>query len=1031
MKSFKTLNLYTAWLTFAIAAITYLMCLEPTSSLWDCGEFIAAAYKLEVGHSPGAPLFLLIGRFFTLFAPGTENVAIMVNILSALASAFTILFLFWTITHLFCKMVKKRGDELNPTEIILCLGAGIVGALAYTFSDTFWFSAVEGEVYATSSLFTAVVFWAILKWEEAADQPYANRWLVLIAYLMGLSIGVHLLNLLAIPAIVMVYYFKKYKFSASGCAKAAVVAILLLAVTLYGIIPLLPLFASKVELLFVNSFGMPINSGLLSFIALIAALFIFIINYTLKKGRILANTITLCTALICLGYGSYAMIIIRSSANPPMDQNNPDNMFSLISYLNRVQYGSTPLLYGHYYNSPLDYDNEARRLPYEIKEFYIRIGNKYEKVDERMEYIFSPKFKTVFPRMYSNTREHVAVYKNWGGDNGKPVNDKWGRSYMDEKGDPILKPTFSDNLSYFFSYQVNWMYWRYFLWNFSGRQNDLQGHGDPLRGNWITGINFLDEIRLGNQNKEELPEYLANNKGHNSYYMLPLLLGLIGLVVHLMTNKKDFMVVLLLFFFTGLAIVIYLNQTPYQPRERDYSYAGSFYAFAIWIGLGVVGVYMLLRKLVPSRIAAISSTAVSLLAAPVLMASENWDDHDRSGRYIVNDFGYNMLNSCLPNAVIFTYGDSDTFAGWYMQEVEGERTDVRVANVTYLYSDWYYEQMMRKTYESNALKTAATPESIAGSRRNIVAVDRGIKGVHSFESALNLAMQDKYQKEFPRVYIKPINYLPGVVSLDFDINKLKQSGVLADTINEDSIQKPFTISFSQSAYGKNQLAIFDIIANNFNDRPIYFINAPSSFSEEFASHIQLSGLAKTITPYVNPTRVDTERSYDLFMNKFRFRSMNDDNSYIDEHILRQIIVYRTTFIQLANALITEGKIEKAKNILDKCMQVMPELMTPYSEYVLPFVELYARVGDRSTAEKLLNKTFNEIKKEFKLYESYPSNRWISLGGDILSSLRGLNFINEINKDYDFSIKQEASDLFNTYYRLFDSTLSDYYNQFGL
>ncbi|MDR0661489.1 MAG: DUF2723 domain-containing protein [Prevotellaceae bacterium] len=1022
MKSFKTLNLYTAWLVFAIAAVTYLMCIEPTASLWDCGEFISAAYKLEVGHSPGAPFFLLMGRFFTLFAPGVENVAIMVNIMSALASAFTILFLFWTITHLFCKMIRKRGDELNPTELILCLGTGIVGALSYTFSDTFWFSAVEGEVYATSSLFTAVVFWAILKWEDVANEPYANRWLILIAYLMGLSIGVHLLNLLAIPAIVMVYYFKKYKFSAWGCTKAAITAILILVAILYGIIPLLPLFASKVELLFVNNFGLPINSGLLFFIALAIALLIFAIYYTLKKGRVLANTIALCTAVICLGYGSYAMIVIRSSANPPMDQNNPDNMFSLMSYLNRDQYGTTPLLYGYYYNAPLDYSS-----PCEIKDTYAKVGDKYEKVEEKLEYKYMPQFKTIFPRMYSSSDEHVMVYKAWGGSGGHPVKGD-RNSYMtdnegyvvDRDGERLLKPTFGNNLSYFFSYQVNWMYWRYFLWNFSGRQNDLQGHGDPLRGNWITGIKFLDDARLGSQDKEDLPEYLANNKGHNKYYMLPLLLGLIGIVVHLMANKKDFTVVLLLFFFTGLAIVVYLNQTPYQPRERDYAYAGSFYAFAIWIGLGVVGVYALTKKLLPSRAAAISSTVVSLLAVPVLMTSENWDDHDRSGRYLLNDFGYNMLNSSLPNSVIFTYGDSDTFAGWYCQEVEGVRTDVRVSNVSYLYSDWYYEQMMRKTYESDALKTSATPESIAGSRRNVIGVDHRVDGVYTFKSALDFVMlENPKAKTMSPYYPRPVSYFPiDTVMLDFDINRLKKAGVVPDTVSEENIRKPYIINLDKSMYGKNQLAIFDIIVNNYNDRPIYFFNTPSSFSSEFAPYVQTSGLAKTITPYVSPTRVDTERSYDLFMNKFRFRGLNDSSIYVDESVLRQIVVYRTCFIQLVEALIKEERYEKAKNILDKCVEVMPLFMEPYSEYVVPIGRLYARMGEAAKAEDILSKTLAEVQKELKLYASFPQKEWYTLARDIWVSLKALDSIYSIATDYKYSIQQEAHNVYATYSPIF-------------
>ncbi len=1014
MMSFKKLNLYTAWLMFAIAAITYIMCLEPTASLWDCGEFISAAYKLEVGHPPGAPFFLLMGRIFTLFAPGVENVALMVNTMSALASAFTILFLFWTITHLFGKMLKKKGDELSVSELILCLGTGVVGALAYTFSDTFWFSAVEGEVYGTSSLFTAVVFWAVLKWEEVADEPYANRWLVLIAYLMGLSIGVHLLNLLVIPAIVMVYYFKKYKFSAWGCIKAAATSIVILVVILYGIIPLLPLFASKVELLFVNSFGLPINSGLLFFIAIVAGLFIFGIYYTLKKGRVLANAIILCAALICLGYGSYAMIVIRSSANPPMDQNNPDNMFSLMSYLNRDQYGTTPLLYGHYYTAPL--------IDYEITDSYARVGDKYEKVDEKIKPIYAPQFKTIFPRMYSDTDEHVMVYRGWGGTDGQPVQDDRGGYIVGRDNKPILKPSFSNNLSYFFSYQVNWMYWRYFLWNFSGRQNDLQGHGDPLRGNWITGIKFLDDARLGKQDKENLPEYLANNKGNNKYYMLPLLLGIIGLVVHLVANKKDFTIVLLLFFFTGIAIVIYLNQTPYQPRERDYAYAGSFYAFAIWIGLGVAGVYALLRKLAPAKIAAISSTAISLLAVPVLMASENWNDHDRSGRYLLTDFGYNMLNSCLPNAVIFTYGDSDTFAGWYSQEVEGVRTDVRVSNVSYLYSDWYYEQMMRKTYKSDALKTSATPESIAGSRRNIVGVDHQINGIYSFKSALDFVMSDnpKAKMNSP-YYLRPINYFPiDTVVVDFDINRVKQAGILSDTISDENVRKPLVVSLKQPTYAKNQLAIFDIIANNFEDRPMYFITMPANYSQEFSPYIQTSGLAKMITPNVNPTRVDTERSYDLMMNTFRFRGLNDKNIYLDESVARQIAIYRTTFTQLAEALIKEGKHEKAVHILDKCMEVMPEFMEPYSIYVIPIGQLYAQAGENEKAEKILTKTLNEVRKELDLYASFPMKEWYSLGRDIWTSLSSAERIRDISGVYKYSLQQDALALYTKYNQIFGS-----------
>ncbi|MDR0419406.1 MAG: DUF2723 domain-containing protein, partial [Prevotellaceae bacterium] len=584
MLTYKKLNNIIGWLVFAAATTIYILTIEPTASFWDCGEFISCAYKLLVGHPPGAPLFLMIGRLFTMISP--SNAAVMMNIMSALCSSFTILFLFWSITHLTRKLFPvKEGENRTTFEKIIIFGAGIVGALAYTFSDSFWFSAVEGEVYAMSSFFTAVVFWAMLKWEEEADQTYANRWLIFIAYLMGLSIGVHLLNLLAIPAMVFIYYFKKYKVSAKGLIYATIVAVLILGATLYGIIPGTFKVGSWFELLFVNNFGLSYNVGLIFYTALLFALLGYGIYYTYKKGKVVANTIILCATVVIIGYSSYAMILVRSAANPSMDQNNPDNVFNLMSYLNRDQYGDRPLFKGQYFNAPSLAAEDGDPI-------YAALDGRYEVVDRKLKLKYDERFTTIFPRMFSSSPEHVRFYQSWrGGYKGRSTR------VMNAEGKPeVVKiPTFRDNLNFFFSYQLGFMYFRYFMWNFAGRQNDNQGHGELINGNWISGIPFIDNARLGDQS--DLPKSLKDNKGRNKYYMLPLLLGIIGAIFQFRRNKKDFTVVMLLFFFTGIAIVMYLNQNPIQPRERDYSYAGSFYAYAIWIGLGVAGVAQLLKKI--------------------------------------------------------------------------------------------------------------------------------------------------------------------------------------------------------------------------------------------------------------------------------------------------------------------------------------------------------------------------------------------------------------------------------------------------
>ena len=786
MKNYKLINNVTGWVVFFLSAMVYIFTIEPTASFWDCGEFIATCYKLEVGHPPGNPIFMIMGRFFTLFAGGnTDIIPITINVMSALVSAGTILFLFWTITHIAKRMLVKEGEEFETWKYIGVMGAGFVGAMGFTFTDSFWFSAVEAEVYATSSFFTAIVVWAIFRWENVANENYSNRWLVFIAFLMGLSIGVHLLNLLAIPAIVFVYYFKKYEISQKAIEgffilfvvpflillaipSPGIVTILLLALIalllwhfyskklfkqtgfkkliqatfismailigiMYVIIPYTVKAASWFELLFVNGFGMGYNSGMIIYCVVLSLIIAGLTYWTFKKKKILLNTIMLCVMVILLGYSAVIMIVIRSNANPPLDENNPENAFSLLAYLNREQYGDRPLFYGQFYNAPID-----RSDPYiEGAPNYVQINGRYEIADYKMSYNYDPDFCTVFPRMWSPQKDHMSAYKSWGEIKGRPI------QITDNQGKPKTeyRPTFSENLRYFWRYQVGFMYFRYFMWNFSGRQNDIQGHGGILKGNWITGIDAIDKMIVGPQ--KNLPENMKNNKGTNKYYLIPLLLGVIGMIYTYMRARQDFLFIMLLFFFTGIAIILYLNQYPYQPRERDYSMVGSFYAFAIWLGLGVVPLIKLLRRKIPATISAGFVTVVCTIFVPGLLAKENWNDHDRSHRYTSRDFAVNYLNSCAPNAIIFTNGDNDTFPLWYVQEVEGVRTDVRVVNLSLFNTDWYIDQMKRQAYDSKPIPSTLEYVHYMQGQRDIVFlvddknsfIDEKYKKNHAFENS--------------------------------------------------------------------------------------------------------------------------------------------------------------------------------------------------------------------------------------------------------------------------------------------------------
>jgi hypothetical protein len=975
--NFKLVNRITGWIVFLIATITYLLTLEPTVSFWDCGEFITSSYKLEVGHPPGAPFFMLLARFFSLFASDVKHVAYMVNTVSGLASAFTILFLFWTITHLARHIIGSK-ESMNKGNFIAIIGTGVVGALAYTFSDTFWFSAVEGEVYALSSLFTAVVFWAILKWENVANERFSNRWLILIAYLMGLSIGVHLLNLLAIPAIVFVYYFKKYKPTQNGVILAALTAIAILGSIMYVIIPGAVVLATKFELLFTNGFGMPYNTGTYIYLLLVFGSLAFGIYYSIQKSKALMNTILTMITVILVGYSSFALIIIRSNANPPMNQNQPDNVFSLLSYLNRDQYGNRPLVYGQYFNAPLrDYE--------EGDPIYVQKDGKYEIVDKKTDYKWDDGYKTIFPRMYSSqsSPNHVQGYMNWAN-----IKDK-------EK-----KPTFGQNLAFFFKYQVGYMYLRYFMWNFAGRQNDIQGHdANIIHGNWISGIPFIDNARLGPQDK--LPDELKNNKGRNKYYFLPLILGLLGMIYMYRKGEKgkqSFWVVMLFFIFTGLAIVVYLNQPPYQPRERDYAYAASFYAFAIWIGFGVMMIYDFLKKHIPATAGAAIASVACVLAAPVLMASQNWDDHDRSGRYTAIDFASNYLNSCKPNAILFTNGDNDTFPLWFAQEVEGIRTDVRVINLSYLSTHWYIDQHKRQAYEAAPTPFSFTYKQYMPGKRDVVVVQEKVKKANVKEVIDFVGLDDKrtkiqsYDGEFD-------DFIP-TKSLFLNVDS-------ADVVNKHVVEPKdanlIIPKLEWNVYGnyiyKNQLMVLDLLANNNWERPIYFaITVGTDGYYNLQDYFQFEGMAYRLVPIKTVAKspleyghINSDILYDNLMNKFKWGNVNDPDVYLDENNLRMLTHLKNNFSRLASKLVEEGKKDSAIAVLDKCQELLPESQIPPTYISIYLAETYYQAGAMEKGNALMKSLAENVADKLDYYLTLPKK----LGNRV-----------ENEKDHNLAVAQE-------------------------
>ena len=1101
MKQYKLVNNVLGWLTFFVAAFVYCSTIEPTASFWDCPEFITTGYKLEVGHPPGAPFFMLTANLFSQFASDPSQVARMVNTMSALLSATTILFLFWSITHLARKLILKDWSELTLGKLIAIEASGLVGALIYTFSDTFWFSAVEGEVYAYSSAFTAIVFWLILKWEDHADEPHSDRWLVLIAYMTGLSIGVHLLNLLCLPAIVLVYCYRRFpNIELKGSLIALVGSFILVAAVLYGVVPGIITVAGWFELLFVNTLGCPFNTGEIIYIVLLVAIVIWAIyesyvdrsfkrqnvsfvlavgmlgipfrgmtwsaailglvilaaiyfglNYRKKIGKDLVpvvtsrfkNTALLCMLMLMIGYSSYAVIVIRSAANPPMDQNSPEDVFTLGSYLSRDQYGDSPLLYGQAYTSQVAYDVDGNMCVPKHKEG-AAIWQRKEKAskDEKDSYfVVSHKDKIIyaqnmlFPRMHSSA--HAGAYENWmGGVEGTQVP-------YDRCGEPVMvkMPTQMENIRFFLSYQCNFMYWRYFMWNFAGRQNDIQGNGEPEHGNWITGISFIDDWMLGDQSK--MPAELKANKGHNVFYCLPLLLGLIGLFWQAWRGQRgirQFWVVFFLFFMTGLAIVLYLNQTPQQPRERDYAYAGSFYAYAIWCGLGVLAIYDMLKKKIKGNDVAVAGVVgVACLLVPIQMASQTWDDHDRSGRYTCRDFGQNYLMTLQDkgNPIIFTNGDNDTFPLWYNQETEGVRTDARVCNLSYLQTDWYIDQMKRPAYDSPSVPITWPRIDFCSGTNDYIEVKPGMKQqllefYRDYPQEARAAFgDDPFElKNILKYWVRSKDSDTHIIPTDtlyitIDKEAVRRSGMM---MASDTIPDRMVISLAgKRAIYKNDLMMLEMLAQCNWERPLYVATTVGSDNYmNLGDNFVQEGLAYRITPFNTKApgakNFDTEKTYNNVMNRFKWGGLNKPGLYIDETVMRMCYTHRHLFATLAMQLIAEGQNAKAEKVLRKSEKVLPEYNVPYTfmSGASDLARAYALIGKKADAARILNKVWADAKSYADYYLQLTGSRFMMSQNDVLRQLYIMQNIADMTQACDKTLADQRLKTVNALYAVYQA-----------
>lgn len=1132
MKQYRLVDNIFGWVAFIIAAFTYCSTIEPTASFWDCPEFITTAYKQEIGHPPGAPFFMLLGNFFTHFASDTTQVAKMVNTMSALLSAVCIMFLFWTITHLARRLVISDWKELTTSKLIAIEASGMVGALIYTFSDTFWFSAVEGEVYAFSSAFTAVVFWLILKWEDHADEPHSDRWLVLIAYMTGLSIGVHLLNLLCIPAIVLVYYYKKVPHAnLKGSILALFLSFLVVVAVLYGVVPGIITVGGWFELFFVNTLGCPFNTGEIVYIICLVASVIwgiyetcnaseknekkqniafvlgfgmlgipfygygwtaaitgiivlvilwFVLGYKRKQEVVtgvdestgiakkkmqllplisarVKNTALLCMLMLMIGYSSYALIVIRSSANPPMDQNSPEDIFTLGSYLSRDQYGDRPLFYGQAYTSQVALEVDGNMCKPVMKEgapVYQRKEkasadekDSYFVVSHKNKYIYAQNM--LFPRMYSSA--HAQAYEDWmGGVEGTEIPyDRCGESMM------VKMPSQFDNIRFFLSYQCNFMYWRYFMWNFAGRQNDIQGNGEPEHGNWITGFSFIDDSLYGDQSK--LPDDLKENKGHNVFYCMPLILGLIGLFWQawytrkkkVMKNGKEeevllpigiqqFWIVFFLFFMTGLAIVIYLNQTPMQPRERDYAYAGSFYAYAIWCGLGVLAIIDILkRKMKLSGTAVTAIVAVITLLVPIQMASQTWDDHDRSNRYTCRDFGQNYLMSLQEkgNPIIFTNGDNDTFPLWYNQEVEGVGTDARVCNLSYLQTDWYIDQMMRPAYNSPSVPiTWPRLDFCSGTNEYVSVEPEAKKQILDFykqdpENAKKQFGDEPFElknilKNWVRSKNPDMHFIPtDTLYVTIDKEAVKKSGMMMAT---DSIPDKMVISLTgKNALYKGDLMMLEMLAQCNWTRPLYvaltvseenYMNLGDNFVQE--------GLVNRITPFTTnkpgAKNFDTEKAYHNIMTRFKFGNLKQKGLYIDDTTMRMCYTHRRLLGQTALQLIAEGKKQKAINILKKADVEIPTYNVPldYLNGGIDMARGWLMTGQKAKGKEYVEAIWKNASQYLNYYLSLPNDLFLQAEHDCIRQIMIMQSICEAAGMVSPQLEQKYEKQLNNLYHLY-------------
>ncbi len=1020
-ENFKKWNIILGWITFAIALITYSLTLEPTVSAWDCGEYISTSVKLEVGHPPGAPLFQMLGAFFAMFTSNVNEIAKMVNFMSALASAFTILFMFWTLTNLGEKLAFKRGD-LSEGKYIAILGSSIVGSLAYTFSDSFWFSAVEGEVYAMSSFLMALLFWLGLKWESEIHTARGHKWLILISFIVGLSFGVHILSLLVIPAIVLLYFFKTYKnINPKTTAIATVISVVVLMFVFKFLFPFTLKFFSVSELFFVNSIGMPYNSGSIIAAIVLIALFYFGLNFSRKKNKVHVNTLILSVLFIMIGFSSWMMLPIRANANTTINENDPSSARELLAYYEREQYGDANVFYDTYYSNSYKREQDKKQPYKDDKPKYEKRNGKYEIVNNYKNVIpnWSDKHKGFIPRMVN------------------PASEKMYKSIAGIPKNSTRRPTFSENLKFMMSFQFGYMYGRYFMWNFVGRQNDIQGNLDVFNGNWISGIDAIDEARLGSQ--EKLPSQVLKNKGRNTYYFLPLILGIIGLLYQIKWDKENFFTLLLFFAFTGFAIIFYTNPKPFEPRERDYAVVGSFYIFTIWIGFGVLALYEYLKSFSNQKMIAITVSVICFLAVPTLMATQNWNDHDRSNRYTTHLNAQAYLESCDENAIMFTIGDNDTFPLWYLQEVEGIRTDVKLVNTSLFATDWYIDQMKRATYDAAPIPSQLKHDQykygtldVAYSlehprfKDSVMTIKNLMRWIASDSDVTYVETENNTKEKF---------YPTNRIRIPVNKEKVLENGIVAQK-DADKIVPYIDITIDDRALFKNRILMLDILANNNWERPIYFTGGANA-DEEYIwlkDYLQLDGLAYKLVPIKTPIegkslfdmgRIDPDKMY-ANIQKWDWRNINDGKIYLDEQTKRNSISMRNSLFRLSEAFEKKGANLKALEVLDLSLEKMPIQDFDHYSLSLGYPEAYYRLGDSIKARET-SKTLLDLFKEKLIWLSTFSMDETSLIFDEIDTTLYMykNVISQaeeadVDKEYLAALQEE----FITIVKLFNHLIPD-------